>query len=159
MFRVLTGINDDQLLGKLLELTNPSMADIRKKIAEFETSKASKKSVSAPKVNDSKARQVKNSQGQEKQATPQSLKGKCTRCGSGAHRKEQCRHAESKCNKCGKIGHLHRVCLRAYNKKRSRRREPARFLENERSQETEDDDHSETVNMIRRIRSGKKAKT
>ena len=47
VFRVITGVEEDQLLGKLLEMNEPDFEAVKKKIATWETAKIAKKSCKA----------------------------------------------------------------------------------------------------------------
>ena len=145
--RVMTGINDDGTLSKLLELNEPTFAEVKKKLTMIEVSKGAKKAICGASSNKSRQVQNKNkgqsNKGKDKGAlTPESLKGKCTRCGSESHRKEKCKHVDTQCNKCGKTGHLHRVCLEEFNSQKSRQVNEDR---------AEDSDEGQVVNLVRAV--------
>ena len=126
VFRILTGVKDEQLLTKLLELKEPTFVNVKLKITNYESTKASKatfKDASRPSyaaaVNQVSsaahgARPKTQTQGQPKSGglTPHDLKNKCGACGSPKHRKKDCeRGAGAVCQKCGKTGHYKSVCL------------------------------------------------
>jgi len=139
VFRVITGVDEDHLLGKLLEMTEPSFEDVKKKISSWEVAKVAKKSCREAK--DGKASQVQQGRGNSQQSsgrrqnqggkpsqgsskgievTPESLKGKCTVCGTKKHATAQCEYkSKATCKTCNKDGHYASVCLGAYYKNKS----------------------------------------
>ena len=88
IFRVITGVHEDRLLTKLLELKEPTFEDVRNKITQWEMTNISKKSVNGPKnANSGKAVDNSNQGGKggknnggksSTMVTPESLKGRCS---------------------------------------------------------------------------------
>ena len=120
MFRLLTGVRDDDLFSKLMELDEPTFEEAQKRVATWEVANAAKKNLHETDHN--KAKQVAakktvplhNSDGL---VTPGTLKGRCRGCGSTSHNKKQCSKSSLVCTKCDKVGHLPTVCLKPFFEK------------------------------------------
>lgn len=132
VFRVLTGIKEDQLLGKLLDLKEMTFANVQQKITQFEVNRASKASVSSNQAaSGGQARQVtsgpsrpstqqRSSASKSGPLTPADLKGKCGTCGSPKHMKKDCPSKDKAlCLTCNKTGHWKSVCLAEFYKNRT----------------------------------------
>ena len=134
-FTVMTGLKDDGLLSKLLDLSTPTFEDIKKRIAKYESTKASKKacaeSAKAAKVQlnqkfDKSAGQTRQPPQYEGMITPWFLEGKCNKCASTKHLKDRCDKENPSCSRCKKSGHLASACLGDYFKYREQKGGPRR---------------------------------
>lgn len=130
VYRVLTGIKEDQLLGKLLDLKEMNFDNVQKKITQWEVNRASKASVSNRSESGASAsaatrvNQVSSTRPQQNQSSrgqtggclsPADLRGKCACCGSPKHMKAACPSKDKAlCSTCGKNGHWKSVCLRDF---------------------------------------------
>lgn len=127
VYRVLTGIKEDQLLGKLLDLKEMTFDAVQKKITQYEVNKASKASVSDKNGGSNTAtttrvnavggarpkQQSPSTSGSGGCLSPADLRGKCGCCGSPKHMKAACPSKDkATCTTCGKNGHWKSVCLR-----------------------------------------------
>ena len=134
-FRVLSGMNDDTLFEKIDEMSPPpDFKGIMKRVSTYEGTQAAKKSIhqlptssTAAKVAQTKGGKPKNQQSQKTRAmiTPESLRGRCGRCGHGRHTTRDCPRNDLTCYTCGKPNHTSLVCLQEYNASRSRQRTPS----------------------------------
>jgi len=129
VFRVLTGVKEDALLTKLLELQDPTFENVRDRVTRWETNKSSKKSIVEDKEKESRTRQTKqgkkpsgkgNGKGKKNErpeVTLEWMKGRCFVCTSPKHQKNDCPIKDPKCKKCGKTGHIVHACLSDFFKK------------------------------------------
>ena len=132
VYQVFTGINEDSLFAKLLELEDPTFQDVQKKIAVWEASKSAKKSVhqgaeakatNGPNRGRNRGRDDKPSERHGPATnTPTNLAGMCLKCGNKKHKTKDCPRTELVCNNCKKPGHTVVVCLDTYNKANPRNR-------------------------------------
>ena len=117
----LAGCTDTALRDRLFKLEDPNLLILGKETALYETANTKKKTVdksdkpaSVAKVSKgTPARQSRPNTQQSKSSQKQSInKGKCTACGSTAHKASECpRKATLVCKTCNKPGHLSSVCM------------------------------------------------
>ena len=101
VYQTFTGINEDNLFAKLMELEEPSFQDVSRKIASWEASKSAKRSVNQSGSED--ARQVRGlsdpkNRPDPSQNTPSSIIGLCTKCGNKKHQAKDCPCTNLVCN-------------------------------------------------------------
>lgn len=134
IFRVITGIKEDNLFTKLMEMDNPDFEQVEKKITTWEVAQIAKKSYSemagsnkAKKLTQYKKGQQSGKGGKPKGGkpsgggsgnasmhTPESIRGKCYKCGNPNHKKPDCTRENLVCNTCNKPNHVSTVCLAAF---------------------------------------------
>ena len=134
VMRAMTGMNDNKILNKLLEMKEPKWPDVRKKITDYEVVTASSKSANAKKEKENAAtaaNRISSAPGRFNKPrgqgnsvnTPDDLKGRCNVCGSHKHLRNECPHDDTaECRGCKKKGHMSNVCLDKYYQELNRQK-------------------------------------
>ncbi len=109
VFRIITGVRDDELRKEFLRMENPTTRDLIKKAREHESIQMFKEKISGT------AQAAVMNSGQKpsdsKKKTKKSGKIKCFVCGQMGHGRSSCRKKKNaRCESCGKNGHLEAAC-------------------------------------------------
>ena len=136
VMRYLSGIVDEKLLERLLQVDEPTKAKLDKAIQLYETGKVYMKTMAEPPVASAAAvsrpqqppqppqqpqqpragpardSQVRRSSGfLGPQIDAYKAQGRCFKCGEKSDGRHDCRAAEHVCSHCSKKGHFEKVCM------------------------------------------------
>ena len=129
VMRYISGCTDEKLRQKLMQIPNPTSADLDKAVAEYECSQQmetaiqSKVSTITAKTSTSQYRRNKfnkpnnSNRSFNKKMTKKHLEGRCWHCGLKNHKSEACKRRDNlHCSKCNRQGHIADVCISGSNK-------------------------------------------
>ena len=115
-FRILTGVRDEKLREKMMEVNAPTLDQVKAVVRQYEEYQASLTVVeSAPvaQVKEVAGGQRRSGQPQQQQQKAIPGTGKCHSCGETGHWRRQCpkKKEDLSCTKCGRKGHVADVCM------------------------------------------------
>jgi len=129
IFLLISGITNNTLRKKLIEMDNPTYEQVCAKVNTWTATTTTSKAIEKSQGNDAKAKVVKGGndgkdKGKGRKRTdppanikihPGSMEGKCYCCGSSSHEKQNCdRFSKARCTACKNTGHYANVCLAEY---------------------------------------------